>query len=191
MFAHGDLDPRPIKPWTIRKLIPVCGCGLLSGQWGTYKSFMALEIGAATMTGQPFNTYVVQRQCGVLFLPAEGAGGCGCGSKHSCGKNGGCTRFRWFDSPMLLHPRRAGAMARLADASLRKEFGALGWCSSTRLRPAPALPCKAPKAMAQSDSRDAVLGRLPKAQLLVRHRSPAGSPGTRGSSSRRQRPTWS
>ena len=47
MFAHGDPDPRPVKRWTIRKLMPACGCGLLSGQWGTYKSFMALEIAAA------------------------------------------------------------------------------------------------------------------------------------------------
>ena len=116
--------------WTIQKLMPVCGCGLLSGQWATYKSFMALEIGAATMTGQPFNTYVVQRQCGVLFLPAEGADEMRVRLEALVReKCGGIARapFRWFEAvPMLLHPsglQRLIAMARLADASLRKEFG--------------------------------------------------------------------
>jgi hypothetical protein len=130
MFAHGDPDPRPVKRWTIRKLMPACGCGLLSGQWGTYKSFMALEIAAAVMTGQPFNTYLVRRQCGVLFLPAEGADEMRVRLealvREKCGS---VTRapFRWFEAvPMLLHPRSLEllvAMARQADASLQQEFG--------------------------------------------------------------------
>jgi len=130
MFAHGDPDPRPVKRWTIRNLMPACGCGLLSGQWATYKSFIALDISAATMTGQPFNSYVVQRQCGVLFLPAEGADEMRVRLEALVReKCGGIARapFRWFEAvPMLLHPgglERLIAMARQADASLRKEFG--------------------------------------------------------------------
>jgi hypothetical protein len=129
MFAHGDPDPRPVKRWTIRKLMPACGCGLLSGQWGTYKSFMALEIAAAVMTGQPFNTYTTQRQCGVLFLPAEGADEMRVRLDALVREKCGVARapFRWFEAvPTLLH--RGGlalliAMARQADASLRQEFG--------------------------------------------------------------------
>jgi len=130
MFAHGDPDPRPIKRWTIRKLMPACGCGLLSGQWGTYKSFMALEIAAAVMTGQPFNTYLVRRQCGVLFLPAEGADEMRVRLEALVReKCGGIARapFRWFEAvPMLLHQgglELLVAMARQADASLQQEFG--------------------------------------------------------------------
>jgi AAA domain-containing protein len=130
MFAHGDPDPRPVKRWTIRKLMPACGCGLLSGQWGTFKSFMALEIAAAVMTGQPINTYTMQRQCGVLFLPAEGADEMRVRLealvREKCGSVARAP-FRWFEAvPALLH--RGGlelliAMARQADASLQQEFG--------------------------------------------------------------------
>ena len=130
MFAHGEPDPRPVKRWTIRKLMPVCGCGLLSGQWGTFKSFMALEIAAAVMTGQPFNTYSVWRQCGVLFLPAEGADEMRVRVEALVReKCGGVARapFRWFEAvPMLLHPGGLElliAMAQQADASLQQEFG--------------------------------------------------------------------
>src|SRR6516225_1335749 len=130
MFAHGDPDPRPVKRWTIRKLMPACGCGLLSGQWGTYKSFMALEIAAAVMTGQPFNTYLVRRQCGVLFLPAEGADEMRVRLEALVReKCGGIARapFRWFEAvPSLLHQgglELLVAMARQADASLQQEFG--------------------------------------------------------------------
>jgi hypothetical protein len=130
MFAHGDPDPRPIKRWTIRKLMPVCGTGLLSGQWGTYKSFMALELAAAVMTGQPFNNYVIRRQCGVLFLPAEGADELRVRLevmvKERCG---GMARapFRWFEAvPVLLHSSGTDmliAMAQSAHTSLQQEFG--------------------------------------------------------------------
>ena len=130
MFAHGDPDQRPVKRWTIRKLMPVCGCGLLSGQWGAFKSFMALEIAAAVMTGQPFNTYLVRRQCGVLFLPAEGADEMRVRLEALVReKCGGVARapFRWFEAvPMLLHPGGLElliAMARQADVSLQQEFG--------------------------------------------------------------------
>jgi hypothetical protein len=130
MFAHGEPDSRPVKRWAIRKLMPVCGCGLLSGQWGTFKSFMALEIAAAVMTGQPFNTHLVRRQCGVLFLPAEGADEMRVRIealvREKCGSVARAP-FRWFEAvPMLLHPGGLElliAMARQADASLQQEFG--------------------------------------------------------------------
>jgi len=130
MFSHGDPDPRPVKRWTIGKLMPVCGVGLLSGQWGTYKTFMALELAAAAMTGQPFNGYLVRRQCGVLFLPAEGADEIRLRTealvREKCG-NLARAPFRWFEAvPTLLHADGLElliAMAKQADASLQQEFG--------------------------------------------------------------------
>jgi hypothetical protein len=129
MFSHGDPDPRPIKRWTIHKLMPVCGVGLLSGQWGTYKTFMALEIAAAVMTGQSFNGYLVQRHCGVLFLAAEGEDEIRLRTealvRERCG-NLARAPFRWFEAvPTLLDPGGVDlliAMARKADASLQREF---------------------------------------------------------------------
>ena len=43
MFAHGDEDPRPLKSWLIKHLIPACGHGLLSGQWGAGKTFVVFD----------------------------------------------------------------------------------------------------------------------------------------------------
>src|SRR5262249_7018928 len=34
LYAHGDPDPRPLKAWLIKGLIPQIGHGLMSGQWG-------------------------------------------------------------------------------------------------------------------------------------------------------------
>jgi hypothetical protein len=130
MYAHGDPDPRPIKAWAIKRLMQQQGHGLLSGQWGTYKSFVALELAGALMTGQPFLDRLVKRQSGVLFLAAEG--------QHEMRirlaaliqeKCGGMARapFRWFeDVPVLLQPDGLAllvAMGRQAGVSLQQEFG--------------------------------------------------------------------
>jgi hypothetical protein len=130
MFSHGDPDPRPLKAWAIKRLMPQCGHGLLSGQWGTFKSFVALELAVALMNGQPFLGYRVKRQSGVLFLAAEGANEMrlrlNALAREKCG---GTQRlpFRWYETvPTLLQPSATNklvAMAKLADASLQQEFG--------------------------------------------------------------------
>jgi hypothetical protein len=33
MYSHGDPDPRPLKSWLVKGLIPACVHGLLAGQW--------------------------------------------------------------------------------------------------------------------------------------------------------------
>jgi AAA domain len=130
MYAHGDPDPRPLRSWLVKGLIPACGHGLLAGQWGTYKSFVALELATALMTAQPFLGGMVKRQCGVLFLAAEGADELrlrlNAAVREKCG---GMPRapFRWYETtPILLQKgavEKLVAMARQAEASLIAEFG--------------------------------------------------------------------
>lgn len=130
MYAHGDPDPRPLKAWLVKGLIPACGHGLLSSQWGTYKSFVALELATALMTAQPFLGGMIKRQCGVLFLAAEGADEMrlrlNAAVREKCGDMPRAP-FRWYETaPVLLQKgavEKLMAMARQAEASLIAEFG--------------------------------------------------------------------
>jgi len=71
--CHRDAnDPTP--KYLVKNLLPETGMGLLSGQWGTYKSFIALKLAGAIATAQPFAGYAVKRQGAILYLACEGAG---------------------------------------------------------------------------------------------------------------------
>ncbi|GEO17431.1 AAA family ATPase [Microvirga aerophila] len=70
---HGDADPNEDRAWLIRDLIPETGKGLMSGQWGSGKTFGALDLSASVMTMEAFAGRRVNRQGGVLFIAPEGA----------------------------------------------------------------------------------------------------------------------
>jgi AAA domain len=130
LYAHGDPDPRPLKAWLIKGLIPQIGHGLMSGQWGAGKTFTFFDLAATLSTGQPWLGHVVKRQCGVLLIAAEGADEVrlrlDAVVRERCGN---MTRapFRWYETaPLLLHKgavEKLIVMARQAEASLEKEFG--------------------------------------------------------------------
>jgi hypothetical protein len=70
---HGDADLSIELDWLIADLLPEVGIGLLSGQWGLYKTFVALDIAAAVMSGTAFLDHPIDRRGGVLFLVTESA----------------------------------------------------------------------------------------------------------------------
>jgi hypothetical protein len=55
-------------------MIPRTGIGLLSGQWGTSKTFIAIDLAGAVMISSSFAGRAVARKGGVVFLAAEGSG---------------------------------------------------------------------------------------------------------------------
>jgi hypothetical protein len=130
LHTHGSPDPRPLKAWLIKHLIPQVGHGLISGQWGAGKTFAFFDLAASLNTGQPWLGHVVKRQCGVLLIAAEGADEVrlrlDAVVREKCG-NMTQAPFAWYETaPLLLHKgtvEKLIAMARQAEASLEKEFG--------------------------------------------------------------------
>jgi AAA domain len=72
VFWHGDIDYRASRPQLVQDVIPEVGHGLISGQWGTYKTFAALELAHSCMSGVPFLGHEIMRRNGVLFIALEG-----------------------------------------------------------------------------------------------------------------------
>ena len=130
LYTHGDPDPRPLKNWLVKHLIPACGHGLLSGQWGAGKTFVVFDIFAALATQQPFIGHAIKRRCGMLLIAAEGADDVRLRLEAVVReKCGGMARTPvcWYETtPMLLHDGAVETlitMAQQADESLQQEFG--------------------------------------------------------------------
>jgi hypothetical protein len=70
---HRDANNQAPK-YLVKNLLPETGVGLLSGQSGTYKSFVAIKLAGAIATGQPFAGHAIKRQGAVLIFASEGAG---------------------------------------------------------------------------------------------------------------------
>jgi hypothetical protein len=69
--CYWEPSNEPPILWLVKKLIPEVGIGRISGQWGTYKTFVAIELAGAIMTGSTFLGRPISRKGGVLFLAAE------------------------------------------------------------------------------------------------------------------------
>lgn len=69
---HGEDADEPLVEWLVDDMFYQAGVGLIAGQWGTFKTFVAFDLSASVMTKTPFAGRPVHRQGGVLFIAAEG-----------------------------------------------------------------------------------------------------------------------
>jgi hypothetical protein len=78
-IRHGEPGASTPMRWLIKGLLPEIDIGMISGQWGTGKTFVALDIAGTIMPGMPefFIDYRIKRRGGVLFIAAEGAANLG------------------------------------------------------------------------------------------------------------------
>ena len=73
---HYDEGVRADPPrWLVKGILPETGSGILSGQWGTYKTTVALDLCVSVMSAIPFaGRYRIKRPGAALYLAVEGAG---------------------------------------------------------------------------------------------------------------------
>jgi hypothetical protein len=69
---HGSADLGSSRPWLVCETIPEVGVGLLAGQWGTFKTFVAVDLACAVMSGTQIFGCDVDRIGGVMLYAAEG-----------------------------------------------------------------------------------------------------------------------
>lgn len=68
---HDATAEVPLQPWLVEGLLPQTGTGLMSGQSGTGKSYVALDLAGSVASGLPFARNDVVRRGGVLYIAAE------------------------------------------------------------------------------------------------------------------------
>ena len=121
---HGDVDPLESRPQLINKLLPETGTGLASGQWGTYKTFVVIDIATSVMSGVKFIDFAVVRKGGVLFIAPEGSSELPArieaAIKAKCPEMGRAP-FAWIETcPALINPKTSTALAAIAQQVANK-----------------------------------------------------------------------
>ena len=120
----------PTSPtWLIKGILPETGAVLMSGQWGTFKTTVALDLSVCVMADLPFaNRYRVKRPGAVLYLALEGEGMLSARLSAIAAHHGatGALPFAWRgDCPALMDKNAADTLCGIANeaaADLKRRF---------------------------------------------------------------------
>jgi hypothetical protein len=129
LFWHGEVPVADCRPALVQDLLPETGTALISGQWGTYKTFVAMDLSASVMTKTDFIQFPVMRQGGVLFIACEGYSEVAIRLTAAFEARGGQGKapFAWVTGCPRLLDRNASkilaAMVKHAAAKTMQEFG--------------------------------------------------------------------
>jgi hypothetical protein len=129
LIWHGEEESILVRKWLVYDLLPETGVALISGQWGTYKTFVADDLAAAAMTGTDFINREVMRRGGVVFLACENHEEVYIRLTAAFRKHGGTGNapFVWVKGCPRLLDRNAGkiltAMVKHASIKMMQQFG--------------------------------------------------------------------
>jgi AAA domain/Bifunctional DNA primase/polymerase, N-terminal len=126
-FHTGEALAPP--PWLIKGILPETGAAILSGQWGAFKTTVALDLSVCVMGNLPFaGRYHVKRPGAVLYLALEGAGMLPARLSAIAAHHGvsGPLPFAWRDNcPPLTSKNAADSLCNLASEAavdLKRRF---------------------------------------------------------------------
>jgi hypothetical protein len=115
---EGDASAHVNVPELVEGMLPEVGAALMAGQWGTFKTFAAIDLAYSVMTLTPFAGRAVLRQGGVLFIAPEGAQYLAARLKGVRQAKGGEADerlpFAWLSNcPALTAPNASGMLAHI------------------------------------------------------------------------------
>ena len=126
---HTGAAPVPLR-WLIKGILPETGVVLMAGQWGTFKTTIALDVSVCVMAGLSFaGRYRVKRRGAVLYIALEGEGMLSARLAAIAAHRGvsGPLPFAWRgDCPALSNKNAAAELCAIADeaaAELDRNFG--------------------------------------------------------------------
>jgi hypothetical protein len=123
-WSYHDEAPAAPTRWLIKHLLPEAGAGLVSGQWGTFKTTSALDLAVSVMTGVPFaGRFAVKRRGGVAYLAVEGGAGLKSRLDAIARVRGvtGILPFAWrSDCPPLTASDALDKLARIVEEAARE-----------------------------------------------------------------------
>ncbi len=127
LIWYGDSPPKP-PSYLVDETLPQIGVATLGGQYGAAKTFIAADLGAATIVGGEFAGKPVKRTGGVLWFAAEGENEIEMRIKAAVAAKGGNAADR---QPFA---RQAGGVPRLVEAGALERLRALAKQSAERLK---------------------------------------------------------
>lgn len=74
-YRRSELGAIPPPSWLIHGVTTRASLTLLSGKFGTYKSFVSIAMACSIATGKPFLEHHVEEPGPVIYIAAEGASG--------------------------------------------------------------------------------------------------------------------
>jgi hypothetical protein len=115
---YNNTEAKPQR-WCVKQLLPESGVGIVSGQWGSFKTTAALDLSVSVMTSEPFaGQYRIKRPGGVLYFATEGAGTLQA-RLAAIARHRGAPKelpFAWrADCPMLTDRGAGDAMVKMVD----------------------------------------------------------------------------